>query len=79
MYHILLKFILREMPKSFTYGEAAIITQGVIIFLSNSCIKLIVNVKNPSQCLDDDRTFLWTMEQKNTCEMEQLTTILQVR
>lgn len=105
MYHILFKFILREMPKSFTYGtflgnssfvcistyiffvihchycfpigEAAIISQGLVIFLSNSYIKLIAIVNKTNYCLDDERTFLWTMEQKNTCEMEQLTTILQ--
>ena len=62
----------------FSIGEAAIISQGLVIFLSNSYIKLIAIVNKTNYCLGDDRTFLWTIERKNTCEMEQLTTILQV-
>lgn len=66
------------MPKSFTFGEASIISQGLVIFLSNSFIKAIAIVKKTKYYSDDERASSWTMEQQNTCEMEQLTTILQV-
>ncbi|XP_055308578.1 dolichol kinase isoform X2 [Sitodiplosis mosellana] len=39
-YHTLFNFVLREMPNSFTYGEAAIIAQGLVVFLMNFYIKL---------------------------------------
>ncbi|XP_075166599.1 dolichol kinase [Haematobia irritans] len=49
---------MRDLPKSFTYGEASILTQGVILFLMNTLIsgyRLIIDQPSAEQ-LGDLRT-----------------------
>lgn len=116
-YHALFFFILRIMPRSFSYGkflffnfttnisvqnanlnntnshfiigEASIVTQGIVIFLMNFYLKIIVIAKKTTDCIRDTSSIscvmysnnFWAINQTNThhmSEMEQLTTILQV-
>lgn len=81
-YHGLFSFTLRKMPKSFTYGEASIVIQASVIFLTNLYFKLIHIAKKTSECVNESSNSVscvadshWT---KNPSEMEQLSTILQV-
>lgn len=85
-YHALFIFILRNMPKSFTYGEASIVIQGLVIFLINFYLKLIVIAKKTTDCMKDTNSVscvmysnnFWTINHDHITEMVQLTTILQV-
>lgn len=115
-YHALFSFILRIMPRSFSYGnfffnfttnvsvqnanlnntyshfilgEASIVTQGIVIFLMNFYMKMIVVAKKTTDCIRVTSSIscvmysnsFWAINLTNThhmSEMEQLTTILQV-
>lgn len=83
-YQALFLFILRRMPKSFTYGEASIVTQGFVIFLTNLYFKLITIAERATECLKDTNDTViysknfWIQNHRHLSDMEQLTTILQV-
>lgn len=85
-YHALFLFILRRMPKCFTYGEASVVVQGFVIFLANLYFKLIVILAIPTDCTGDGSEICslvshkssWTQGAVQFSEMEQLCTILQV-
>lgn len=74
------------MPKSFTYGEASIVIQGFVIFLTNLFFKLLAILQKTANCLDSPdsmscelysyKASSWTSN--GNSEMEQLSTILQV-
>lgn len=58
--------VMRDLPKSFTYGEASILTQGIFLFVMNTLIMgyhLIVT--EPAK--------------ENANEMQTLSTIMMVR
>lgn len=71
------------MPKSFTYGEASIVVQGFVIFLSNLFFKLMIIFRLHSNCSKDfcfasDEISQRSSNSNRTSMLEQLTTILQV-
>lgn len=86
IYHGLFLFILRKMPKSFSYGEASIVLQGFVIFLTNLYFKLIDILQKTTECMKDTNSLvcpmrannLWTSNHEHLTEMDKLSTILQV-
>lgn len=86
-YYALFLFVLRRMPKCFTYGEASVIVQGIVIFLANIYFELIVIVAIPPDCKKDGIEMCTSLSHKSSrirhsahlSEMEQLITILQVK
>lgn len=74
------------MPKSFTYGEASIVIQGVLLFLINVYFRLLDIALKTTKCLQTETSFSYFIYTNNFCsqsheqlsEMEQLTIILQV-
>lgn len=86
MYHALFSFVLRKMPKSFTYGEASIVVQGFVIFLINLYFKLLMILEKTTECVraGDDMSCMmsttnsWIQDHVHHTEMEHLCTILQV-
>lgn len=85
-YHTLFLFVLRRLPKSFSYGEASIVVQGFVIFLANLYLKLIVILPIPTNCMENDNEICSLVSHESSLvkhsvqfsEIEQLTTILQV-
>lgn len=86
IYHALFSFVIRRMPKCFTYGEASIVVQGFVLFLVNLYFKLIVILEKTTECMktEDDMSCImssensWIQNHVHNSEMEQLSTILQV-
>lgn len=86
-YQALFLFALKRMPKSFTYGEAAIVAQGFMIFLTNLYFKLTNYVEKTMECLKNANSLscemesnsFWSQNYKRILEMEQLSTVLQVK
>lgn len=74
------------MPKSFSYGEASIVTQGFVIFLANAYLKLITIAETTTECMKDTNTVscvmfihrFWIQNHGHISDMKQLSTILQV-
>lgn len=64
LYDILYCYILKCLPKSFTFGEAAIITQGIIIFVCSVIVKFSKE---------------FPMNSYSTTHLQQIETILQVK
>lgn len=87
IYDGLFLFVLRKMPNSFTYGEAAIVLQGFVIFLTNLYFKLIFLLQKTTECLKDTNSLVcaihsnnhWTQNHEHFSEMDKLSTILQVK
>lgn len=85
-YFALFMFVLRKMPKSFTYGEASVVVQGLVIFLANLYFKLVVILAMPTHCMEDGNEICsivshkssWMQHSMHFSEMERLATILQV-
>lgn len=74
------------MPKSFSHGEASIVLQGFVIFLTNLYFKLIDILQKTTECMKDTNSLvcpmrannLWTSNHEHLTEMDKLSTILQV-
>lgn len=85
-YFALFVFVLRKMPKSFSYGEASVAVQGFVIFLANLYFKLIILLAIPTDCMKNGNEICSIESHKSSLlqhsthlsEMEQLTTIIQV-
>lgn len=86
-YHALFLFTLRKLPNSFTYGEASIVVQGCMVFLTNLFFKLISLADKTAECMKDESSTscimptssnYWTQNYAHQSETAQLTTILQV-
>ncbi|XP_031626122.1 dolichol kinase [Contarinia nasturtii] len=83
-YQALFSFILRRMPRSFTYGELTIVTQGFMIFLMNLYFKLLTIAEKATECIKDANdtvvysNHFWIQNHRHLSDMEQLTTILQI-
>lgn len=85
-YQALFLFALKRMPKSFTYGEAAIVAQGLVIFLTNLYFKLTIYVEKTTKCIKNANSLSCEMKSNSfssqnytrILEMEQLSTVLQV-
>lgn len=84
-YRALFHFVLREMPKSFTYGEASIVIQGFILYLTNLLFKLLTILREISNCTESSMSCpleqstsrdFWTSNGRS--EIEQLSIMLQV-
>lgn len=85
-YRSLFYYILRRMSRSFTYGEASIVIQGIVIFLANLSFKLLAILQKTTNCLENRdsiscelysyKASSWTSN--GNSEIEQLSTILQV-
>lgn len=86
IYRGLFIFALQKMPKSFTHGEASIVLQGFVIFLTNLYFKLVNILQKTSECLNNTNSLIcsvhsnsvWTQNHEHLSEMEKLSTVLQV-
>lgn len=85
-YYALFLFVLRRMPKCFSYGEASVVVQGFVIFLANLYFKLVDILAIPMDCMENGNEICslvsskssWMRHSVQFSEMEQLSTILQV-
>lgn len=73
------------MPRCFTYGEASIVVQGFVVYLTNLYFRLIEFARKTTECVQNATTYscviysnMWSQSHKHLSEMEQLSMILQV-